>query len=261
MNEPENPFAERNLVTLEEALLAGINIQPEYTPITVNGLLVGFEKKGGALDRVEVVVHMDRGKPLYHALARSESRGADGQFPAVTGAVNVPFYLDARNMPQVGLLRQLRRVVRDPVTGKQGEVISPETSRGMSKLGQTSSQTADDELTEETGKLTARKWQIGHVCSDTSFSPYRVPVFAIQIKGDIEGAKIDDPKERIFSSVFAPYSDVKNRLVPGHPDPIFCGYTLSALNFFDTFFCHNFFLGPEGQVLGEKPNTPYKLVA
>ena len=91
----ENHFKGRTVVPLEEFLRVYPDTSSQYVSTMVGSSITSLCKP--TKDRFEVVVNLDpkTGKPLYQSVVRDESEDARGQYPASTGALTVPFYVDS----------------------------------------------------------------------------------------------------------------------------------------------------------------------
>jgi hypothetical protein len=148
------------------------------------------------------------------------------------GAVIVPYLRSESTLPhyELGLIEQVRPVVKDPSSGKQGDVTSLEFPRGFGTIGESPSKTAIRELGSETGLVARSLSYVGELNQDTAFfSHHGIPIYLAEIYPNLKSHFRPDATERILRSAFIDERKVYRMAADGK---IFCGLTMGALGLY-----------------------------
>ncbi len=196
---------------LDDVIKKNPKFVPEWKAHPHGGL---YNPKFGSVERV--VIEEDDGKILYDQYQINE----------VVGAVIIPYYKKGGKL-YIGLITQLRCIIREPKTEKQGNVKSIEVPRGFGIVGETSEKTAIRELGEETSSVIKRLDFIGLINPNTAFYIHiGIPVFAAEVDSDKRSDFKPDAREKILRSHFCNKDEILKKI---REKEIFCGISKAAL--------------------------------
>lgn len=186
------------------------------------------EKDGGRVNPKfgstrHVVVCDDSGNPLYDQIEIREQ----------PGSVIVPYFIIGLGY-YFGVIEQVRPVIEDPKTGRQGNVVSVEFPKGFAIKGESLEETVRRELVEETQSVIIGVEYLGSINPLTS-------LYAEQKANEVFAVKVDEnkirniekeelskeaQKEGILSSNYISQRELFDLIKSGK---MFCGLSQAAL--------------------------------
>lgn len=200
------------IISLDDVLKEKPDFKPEWKSREDGG----FENSRLRARVRRVVVCKDDGTPVWD----------QPQIEEIGGAIVVPYIKPPRERPYIGLLSQIRPVVKDK-KGNQGSVISIEVPRGFGVKGETPEKTAIRELGEETGKVVTNLEYIGRINANTSY--FVTPgesIYSAEVDPQKKSSFKPDANEKILKCQFHEWNEVVEMV---RDKKIFDGFTQSAL--------------------------------
>jgi len=198
------------VLRIEEALKKHPGLRLDWKELPYGGL---ENPRFGKVERI--VVADDEGNPLWDQYQIDEK----------IGAIIVP-YLETQDL-YVGLIHQVRPVIRDPRTGEQGKYVSIEVPRGFRLKEELPEDSAVRELGAETGKVVKKLEYIGRTNPNTAFYCYLgIPTFAAEVDPYKKSRFRPDATEKILRSKFYKINEVKEMI---KENKIVCGLSKAAL--------------------------------